>query len=67
MENDTPVVLMDLPTSVRGFACLGEDFNPIIIINARMSSEQQKITYIHEKKHIESGELWNENYHEYGA
>ena len=66
-EDNTPVILMDLPTTVRGFVCLGEDFNPIIIINARMSAEQQKITYLHEKQHLDSGELWDDNYHEYGA
>ena len=66
-EENTPVILMDLPTTVRGFVCLGEDFNPVIIINARMSAEQQKITYIHEKAHLDSGELWDETYDEYGA
>ena len=64
MDN-VPIVLKDLPVHVRGFVCLGSDFEPIIVINARMSREQQLRTYRHEIKHLQRGEMYNVNYHEY--
>ena len=64
MDN-IPIVLKDLPVRVRGFVCLGSDFEPIIVINARMSREQQLRTYRHEIKHLQRGEMYNVNYHEY--
>lgn len=62
-----PVVLMDLPTHIRGFVCLGSDFSPTIIINSRMTFEQQRKTWIHEMNHIANGDMDDENYYEYGA
>ena len=64
MDN-IPIVLKDLPVHVRGFVCLGSDFEPIIVINARMSREQQMLTYRHEIKHLQRGEMYNNDYHEY--
>lgn len=63
--NNIPIVLKDLPVHVRGFVCLGSDFEPIIVINARMTREQQLRTYRHEIKHLQRGEIYNVNYHEY--
>ena len=65
MMNNIPIVLKDLPVHVRGFVCLGSDFEPIIVINARMTREQQLRTYRHEIKHLQRGEIYNVNYHEY--
>ena len=64
MDN-IPIVLKDLPVHVRGFVCLGSDFEPIIVINARMTREQQLRTYRHEIKHLQHGEMYNVSYHEY--
>ena len=65
--NDVPIVLKDLPVDVRGFICLGSDFEPIIVINSRLSREQQELTYRHELRHLRRGDMFNENYHEYGG
>ena len=65
--NDVPIVLKDLPPDVRGFICLGSDYEPIIVINSRMSREQQLETYRHEQKHLTRGDMYNEDYHEYGG
>lgn len=62
---DVPIILKDLPVKIHGFVCLGSDYEPIIVINARMSREQQIRTYRHEIKHIQRGEMFNPNYHEY--
>ena len=64
---EVPIVLKDLPVDVRGFICLGSDFEPIIVINSRLSREQQLLTYRHELRHLRRGEMFNEEYHEYGG
>lgn len=64
-EDGVTVILKDLPCSVRGFTALGSDYEPIIILNSRLSAEQQRKTYRHEMNHIESGEMFDEGYVEY--
>ena len=63
--SEVPIVLADLPVKIHGFVCLGSDYEPIIVINARMSREQQLRTYRHEIKHIQRGELTDITYKEY--
>ena len=65
--SDVPIVLKDLPVDIHGFICLGSDYEPIIVINSRLSREQQLKTYQHELRHLRKGEMFNENYHEYGG
>lgn len=67
MPDEIPVILKDLPSRIRGFVCLGSDYNPCIVINSRMSVEQQRRTYEHERNHILSGQIDDDNYVEYGA
>ena len=66
MEEDI-VYLENLPTSVRGLCFLGEDGEPVIVLNSRLTREQNRKTYNHEKRHIENDDLRNPDYHEYGA
>ena len=63
--DDQQVVLMNLPTSVRGFVVMGNDGEPVIIVNARLTHEQNIRTYRHEKKHIMRGDMFNDSYIEY--
>lgn len=63
--SDIPIILKDLPVGVKGFVCLGSDYEPVIVINSRLSRENQLKTYRHEKDHIDRGEMFNEDYHEY--
>ena len=65
--SDIPIILKDLPVGVNGFCCLGSDYEPIIVINSRLSREDQLKTYQHEKDHIDRGEMFDENYNEYGC
>ena len=62
---DVPVILKDLPVKIHGFVCLGSDYEPIIIINSRLSWEQQQRAYRHELLHIQRGEIYDTEYHEY--
>lgn len=65
MMSDIPVILKDLPVKIHGFVCLGSDYEPIIVINARLSKVQQLRTYRHEIRHIQRGEIYDMEYHEY--
>jgi hypothetical protein len=67
MAMEDRVILQDLPTSVRGFVFQGSDGDPVIVLNARLTREQNRRTYDHEKKHIERGEMYEPNYNEYGG
>lgn len=65
MIDPVPIVLKDLPVTIHGFTVLGSDYEPIIILNSRMSREQQRKTYRHEINHIISGQIFDEGYIEY--
>ena len=50
------VRLVDLPPKVRGMVVKdGDDLT--IILNSRLSREQNMKTYLHEKRHIERGDF----------
>ena len=65
MTEQVPIFLKDLPETIRGFTMLGSDYEPIIILNSRLSVEQQRKTYRHEMNHITSGEIDDDGYSEY--
>lgn len=65
MTEPIPTFLKDLPETIRGFTMLGSDYEPIIILNSRLSVEQQRKTYRHEMNHITSGEIDDDGYSEY--
>lgn len=62
--DENEVILQDLPTSVRGFCFLGEDGEPVIVVNSRLTREQNRKTYRHERKHIRKNQLTDQNYKE---
>lgn len=63
--NENEVVLADLPTSVRGFVFLDDEGDPVIVVNSRLTREQNRKTFRHERRHIRRGELTNTTYREY--
>ena len=65
MNEERDAVLVDLPTSIRGFCYHDNDGEEYIILNARLTREQNRITYRHERRHIARGDLYNESYQEY--
>ena len=66
MTDRVRIILKDMPTTIRGFVCLGSDYEPIIVINSRLPFEQQQMVYIHEFMHIKNGQIYDDNYIEYG-
>ena len=63
--DENRVILQDLPTSVRGFVYQGDDGDPVIVVNARLTREQNRKTYDHERDHIARGDMYEPKYHEY--
>lgn len=63
--NEQQAMLMDLPTSIRGFVFQGDDGDPVIILNSRLTREQNRRTWNHERMHIVRGDMYNETYLEY--
>jgi len=63
--DDNEVILQDLPTSVHGFVFLGDDGEPMIVVNSRLTREQNRRTFRHEKKHIRMNELSDPTFIEY--
>ena len=59
------MILQDLPTSVRGFVFQGEDGEPVIVVNSRLTREQNIRTFDHEQNHIRRNELNEPTYIEY--
>ncbi len=57
--NDIYVRLINLPSSVKGVTVLDENDDYNIYINQKLSPEQQKKVYEHEKNHIDNGDFHN--------
>lgn len=65
MNEERAAVLVDLPTSVRGFCYHDEEGEEYIILNARLTREANRETYDHERQHILRGDMFNYQYCEY--
>ena len=58
MNDDVHVVLLNLPTDMRGFLVANADGSNTVVLNARYSWEQNRLTYLHELRHIKGGDLY---------
>ena len=67
MNDERPAQLVDLPTSVRGFCYHDNDGEEFVILNSRLTREQNMTTYDHEHKHLIRGDMYEPNYDEYGG
>ncbi len=56
MTQDVNVVLANMPGSIKGYTIANSDLSYTIVINSRLSFEQQQQTAKHEKDHIEKGD-----------
>ena len=54
------ILLEDLPTRIRAFSRLNADSGYTIVINARMSYEQQLKSYEHELQHIKGNDFYKD-------
>ncbi len=55
----------NMPPHIRGYSYLDNDGNGHIVLNARLTAEQNRKTYLHEMKHIDAGENADPDYIEY--
>lgn len=53
------VFLCDLPYDVRGFIKTNDDGNYVYVLNARLTREVNRQTFLHEKQHCEHSDLHN--------
>lgn len=61
-----PIVrIVDLPTSVRGLCYHDDDGKEYIILNARLTREQNMKSFDHEQLHLVNGDMYDESYNEY--
>lgn len=65
--DEEKVILQDLPTSVRGFCYHDNDGEEYVVLNSRLTREQNRRTYDHERGHLDRGEMYEPNYNEYGG
>ncbi|MGN0402618.1 MAG: ImmA/IrrE family metallo-endopeptidase [Acetatifactor sp.] len=50
------VVYVDMPAGVRSYVVLNSDESYTIVINSRLSHEQNLLSYYHEIDHIKNGD-----------
>lgn len=55
MEN-VFVKLIELPNTIRSFVVLNKDQSYTIVLNSKLSHEQNLISYQHEIEHIKNGD-----------
>ena len=67
MNDERPARLIDLPTSVRGLCFHDDEGEEFIVLNSRLTWEQNRKTYEHEKQHIDRGEMYDMDYREHGG
>ena len=65
MKDERPARLMNLPTTVRGYCFHDDDGEEFVVLNSRLTWEQNVKTYDHEQDHIKKGDLCNKSYIEY--
>jgi Zn-dependent peptidase ImmA (M78 family) len=51
------VYFLELPSRVKGYVCKNEDDTHTIILNSRLSLEQNMKTFLHELSHIENNDF----------
>lgn len=56
MEDEIYTYYVNMPTTIRSFVISNNDMSFTIMINARISSEQQLRAYKHELSHIQNGD-----------
>lgn len=56
MTPDVNIIEVDLPTTISAYVVSNCDCSFTIVLNAKMSFEHKRISYLHELAHIEQGD-----------
>ena len=64
-EQEIRTILLDLPVSVHGFCFHDDNGEAFVVLNARLTREQNRKTWEHERKHIADGDMYESTYIEY--
>ena len=54
--SDINVLYADMPTAIRSYVVSNTDMTYTVVLNSRLSHEQNLISYTHELKHINDGD-----------
>ena len=58
MNDEVHVVLLNLPTDMRGFLVANADESNTVVLTAQYSWEQNRLTYLHELRHIRCDDFY---------
>lgn len=61
MNDSIKVIYYDIPCRIRGFTKKTNDDIYYIVLNSRLSREQNQMTLVHELEHIKNGDFYNYN------
>lgn len=61
MTPDINTIEVDLPTSISAYVVANCDASFTIVLNARMTYEHKRASYLHELSHIQNGDYDKEN------
>lgn len=53
---DINIILADMPCTIRSYVVSNPDFSYTIVLNSRLSHEQNLLSYSHEMAHIQNGD-----------
>ena len=67
MTEARPARVENMPTTVRGICYHDNDGEEYVVLNARLTREQNRKSYDHELEHIERGDMYEPTYNEYGG
>lgn len=67
MSENRPARLEDMPTTIRGLCYHDNDGEEYVVLNARLTREANMRTWLHERRHIDRGELYDPTFNEYGG
>lgn len=55
------VLLIDMPNAIRSYVISNSDSTYTVVLNSRLSHEQNLLSYQHELFHIENGDFEKDN------
>lgn len=56
MTPDVNCIFVDMPTSIKAYTISNKDDSYTVVLNSKLTREQNMISYHHEMKHIENGD-----------
>ena len=65
MTEERQARLVNMPTTYHGFCYHDDDGEEFVVLNARLTREANRETWLHEREHIRRGDMYDTTYREY--